>query len=174
MQVLFHYRILAQDGMQVHVAELLSAMQRQGHRVHVVAPGVDGTPVDGTRGQEAATKGTAGWAGTQAKRAAARGRTGGLVARLGAVRHRLPAWLAELLELAYSVPAYLRLRRAARVTRPEVIYERYNLFLLAGVWLKRRLGVPLLLEVNAPLAWERATHGRLSLKRLARWSERYV
>lgn len=159
MQVLFHYRILAQDGMQVHVAELLSAMQRQGHRVRVVAPGVDGTP---------------GEAEAQTEHAAARGRTPGLVARLGAVRHRLPAWLAELMELAYSVPAYLRLRRAARAARPEVIYERYNLFLLAGVWLKRRLGVPLLLEVNAPLAWERATHGRLSLKALARWSERYV
>ena len=52
-----------------------------------------------------------------------------------------------------------------------MIYERYNLFLLAGVWLRRSLGVPLLLEVNAPLAWERAAHGRLSLRRLAGWSE---
>ena len=145
--------------MQVHVAELLSAMQREGHRVRVVAPGVDGTP---------------GEARAQTEQASAHGRTGELVARLGAVRHRLPAWLAELMELAYSVPAYLRLRRAALTVQPEVIYERYNLFLLAGVWLKRRLGVPLLLEVNAPLAWERAAHGRLSLTALARWSERYV
>lgn len=90
------------------------------------------------------------------------------------MRHRLPAWLAELLELAYSVPAYLRLRRVARDCRPEVIYERYNLFLLAGVWLRRTHGLPLLLEVNAPLAWERATHGRLCLKALAGWAERFV
>nr|WP_051432352.1 glycosyltransferase family 4 protein [Rhodovibrio salinarum] len=145
--------------MQVHVAELLAAMQRQGHAVRVVAPGVDDTNAcDGAR--ETASGG---------RRAAA-----GIVARFGALRHRLPAWMAELLELGYSVPAYLRLRRAARARTPDVIYERYNLFLLAGVWLKRSLGVPLLLEVNAPLAEERAAHGRLSLTALARWSERFV
>jgi glycosyltransferase involved in cell wall biosynthesis len=157
MQVLFHYRILARDGMQVHIEEMLGALQRQGYSVRVVAPGagLDGDPLP-------------------ADGAARGGLAARLTERLGALRHRLPAWLAELLELAYSLPAYLRLRRAAAESPPEVIYERYNLFLLAGVWAKRRLGVPLLLEVNAPLAEERAAHGRLALRALARWSERTV
>ena len=138
-------------------------MQRQGHAVRVVAPGVDAPPAGPRAVHRRSLLGPS-----------ARGFGARLVARLGALRHRLPAWLAELMELAYSVPAYLRLRRAAKDCTPEVIYERYNLFLLAGVWLKRTHSVPLLLEVNAPLAFERATHGRLSLKALAGWAERFV
>ena len=79
---------------------------------------------------------------------------------------------AELMELAYTWVAYRRLRAAAEEFKPDVIYERYNLYLLAGLMLKKKLGIPLLLEVNAPLVQERSAHsGGLSLKRLARWAE---
>jgi glycosyltransferase involved in cell wall biosynthesis len=93
---------------------------------------------------------------------------------VGWVRRLLPRALCELMELAYSVPAYLRLERAWRRHRPDVIYERYNLFLLSGAWLRRRAGIPLLVEVNAPLGTERKRHGGLSLAGLAGWSERQV
>ncbi|CAN0606422.1 unnamed protein product, partial [Ectocarpus sp. 12 AP-2014] len=52
-----------------------------------------------------------------------------------------------------------------------VLYERSNLFLLSGVWLKRRFKLPMLLEVNAPLFEERSKFGQVALKRLARWTE---
>jgi glycosyltransferase involved in cell wall biosynthesis len=146
MQLLYHYRILARDGMQVHVAELISALERHGHTVTVVGPEAGG--------EENAGRSLTDW--------------------LADLRARLPTWLTELMELAYSVPAYARLRARARAVPPQAIYERYNLFLLSGVWLKRALGVPLLLEVNAPLAHERAHYGQLALKPLARWAERYV
>jgi glycosyltransferase involved in cell wall biosynthesis len=43
---------------------------------------------------------------------------------------------------------------------------------LAGTLLKRKLGIPLLLEVNSPLVLERSLYsGGLSLKVLARWAE---
>jgi glycosyltransferase involved in cell wall biosynthesis len=77
----------------------------------------------------------------------------------------------EALELSYSLIAYLRLRRACLVHNPDILYERANLFLLAGVWIKRRFGLPYLLEVNAPLSLERNNHGGIYLNRLARWSE---
>jgi glycosyltransferase involved in cell wall biosynthesis len=78
----------------------------------------------------------------------------------------------ELMELAYTWVAYRRLRAAAAEFKPDIIYERYNLYLLAGLMLKKKLGIPLLLEVNAPLVQERSAHsGGLSLKRLARWAE---
>ena len=64
--------------------------------------------------------------------------------------------------------------RAYRRERPDVLYERYNILCLSGLWLRRVTGVPMLLEVNAPLYEERATHGTLALKGLARWSERTV
>jgi glycosyltransferase involved in cell wall biosynthesis len=88
------------------------------------------------------------------------------------LRRMLPKWVYELLELSYSMVAYSRLARAARAFRPDVIYERYNLFLLAGLLLKKRRRIPLLLEVNAPLAEERHRFGGgLGLAWLARWAE---
>ena len=96
----------------------------------------------------------------------------GWVHRLKAV---LPKFAYELLELTYSWVAYRKLRAAAREFQPDIIYERYNLFLMAGLMLKRRLKIPLLLEVNSPLVYERSQHsGGLSLARLARWSEGMV
>lgn len=90
------------------------------------------------------------------------------------LRRFLPPAIHEAAELAYSVPAYWRLAARARAFTPDVIYERYNLFYQSGVRLARAEGLPLLLEVNAPLAEERARHGRLALKSLAQWSEHSI
>lgn len=92
----------------------------------------------------------------------------------GALRSWLPAPLYEGAEYGYSWLALARLATLARNTRPDVIYERYNLFHHAGVWLKRRTGLPLILEINAPLAEERSAHGRLFWKSWARASERAI
>lgn len=51
--------------------------------------------------------------------------------------------------------------------RPDFVYERYALFGTAGVQLARRLGVPLLLEVNAPLVEEQREQRGLDLPHLA-------
>lgn len=90
------------------------------------------------------------------------------------LRERLPKAVYEVLELAYSLLAYLRLARAAKEFKPDVIYERYNLFLLSGLMLKWRRKLPLLLEVNAPLVDERMHFGGLGLPGLGRWAERLV
>jgi glycosyltransferase involved in cell wall biosynthesis len=55
-----------------------------------------------------------------------------------------------------------------------VLYERCNLYLLAGAWLRKRTGIKMLLEINAPLAKERAAFGGLGLPLLARRLEQYV
>ncbi|MHA7873298.1 MAG: glycosyltransferase family 4 protein [Hyphococcus sp.] len=86
----------------------------------------------------------------------------------------LPSALYELAEAGYSAPAYLRLSRLAKNARPDVLYERYNLFYHAGAWVKAQRGLPMMLEVNAPLAAERASHGQLRLKDMARASERTI
>jgi glycosyltransferase involved in cell wall biosynthesis len=142
MRVLYHHRTASKDGQAVHIEELVSSLRAQGHEVRVVGPRAHA---------EASMGGEVGW-----------------VQRLRAL---LPKALYELLELGYSLLAYLRLARAAREFKPDFIYERYNLYLLAGALLKRRTGLPLLLEVNAPLADERARFGGLGLPALARWAE---
>lgn len=145
MKILYHHRIASKDGQYVHVEELTRALAARGHELIFVAP----------RLTEQSDFGA----------------DGGLVARL---KRHLPKAFYELLELGYSLLAYWKLRRAVKRHEPDCLYERYNLYLPAGVWLKRRFGLPMLLEVNAPLKDERARYDGLGLPRLAAWSERYV
>ena len=92
-----------------------------------------------------------------------------------AFRSICPKAIYEILEIGYNLIAMRRLRKAIREARPDIIYERYNLFLFAGLWARWWYRVPLLLEVNAPLAEERGRHGSgLALQHLARWSEARV
>ncbi len=90
------------------------------------------------------------------------------------LKHWLPRGLYELAELGYSIPAYQRLARLASAHEPDVLYERYNLFFHAGARLRKQKRLPMLLEVNAPLAEERAAHSGLALSGLARRSEQAI
>lgn len=146
MRILFHHRIRSKDGQFVHLEELTRALEHEGHDVLVVGPAAVQT-----------------------------GRFGADAGIVDLLKRWLPNALYEALEIAYSVPAYFRLLGAIRRFRPDVIYERYQLFFPAGVWASRQCGLPLLLEINAPLLQERAKHsGGIGLRRLAGWSERYV
>lgn len=145
MKILYHHRTASKDGQAVHIEEMIAALRKQGHEVRVVAP-------------EAAVDGA--------------GKMGGGVSWVQRLRSMLPNAVYELLELGYSAIAYRRLCAAAAEFKPDLIYERYNLFLLAGLMLKKKLGIPLLLEINAPLVHERSLHsGGLALKRLGHWAE---
>jgi glycosyltransferase involved in cell wall biosynthesis len=148
MRILYHHRTASKDGQAVHIEEMIDALRSQGHEVRVVAPG----QASGD-GEEA-------------------GQMGGDMGWVHRLKARLPKALYELMELAYSLVAYRKLVAAAKDFKPNVIYERYNLFLLAGLMAKKRLGFPLLLEVNSPLVLERSQHsGGLALATLARWAE---
>lgn len=142
MKILYHHRTASKDGQAVHIEELIGALRQLGHEVRVVAPEIG---AGGDMGAEA------GW--------------------VQKLKTHLPKALYELLELAYTLVAYRRLRQAAHEFKPDILYERYNLFLLAGVMLKWRLGIPMLLEVNGPLVEERSRYGGLALEKIGRWAE---
>ena len=99
---------------------------------------------------------------------------GGESSGLSVLRRWIPSALMEIAELGYGVPAYRRLARAVRSFRPDAIYERYNLYHLVGALVARRHNLPFLVEVNAPLAEERARFGGLKLRRLALRAEAFV
>lgn len=145
MRILYSHRIQSRDGQSVHVEDLVAAFRAAGHEVLVVGPSF--------------------------YEAAGFGAETTWISRL---RATLPAAIAELAELAYNIPAWWKLRGAAQKFNPDFIYERYNLYYLAGMWLARSRNIPFLLEVNSPLAAERIAHGGLKLASLARWAERTV
>lgn len=143
MRILYHHRIASRDGQAVHVEEIVHALRAAGHDVLLVGPQ---------------------WIETETL-----GFEGGLVSHL---KRLVPRQVYELLELSYNLIVAVRLLLAVRKFRPDVIYERYNLYMVAGVYVKRMVGVPLLLEVNAPLYLERRRYGGIGLPALARWTER--
>jgi glycosyltransferase involved in cell wall biosynthesis len=142
MKILYHHRIRSKDGQAVHLEELIGALREAGHEVVVAGPA-----------------------------SFARASFGHEPKLLGAMKRMMPKAIYEILELGYNFPAFLRLRNAWRRERPDALYERCNLYLLAGLWLKRLTGIPLLLEVNAPIARERGAFGGLGLPRFARMLE---
>ena len=145
MKILFHHRIASRDGQAVHMEELIAALHAQGHETILVGP--------------------AGFHQT------AFGGSAGIVDR---IKRAIPAWGFEVLELGYNIPAFFRLAAAIRRHRPDVIYERFSLFLLAGVWAQRLSRLPLLMEVNSPLFEERARNDGLRLHALGRWAQRVL
>ncbi len=146
MKILYHHRTKSRDGQAVHIRELIAALRAQGHEVRE-------------------------WALSAAGESASMGSEGGLLGRLAA---RAPRVFYELAEHAYGPAVTGRLVRAGRELGADVVYERHALGNTAGGRVARRLGVPLLLEVNSPLALERAAHETLVLRRWAAASERRV
>lgn len=145
MKILYHHRIASKDGQFVHVEELTNAFIEQGHDLKFVAPSLNENSDFG--------------------------HDGGFVTKL---KKLLPRSLYELLELSYSLWIFIKLVKAIKQFNPEFIYERYNLYQPAGIWASRLFNIPLILEVNAPLVYERKTYSGLSLVRFAKWIENYT
>jgi glycosyltransferase involved in cell wall biosynthesis len=144
MRVLYHHRTRGRDVEGVHIRGVVHALRGLGHEVTVLSfPGADpeqepaaGAPVGKGRG------------------------------RLGAWVSRMPGVLFEMLELTYNLVTLARMRRAFAHLKPQLVYERYSLFLFATVWLARRRGIPVILEINDSALVERVRP--LRLKSLAR------
>ena len=141
MRILYSHRTRSADGQRVHIDALTGALAALGHDVLIVGP-------EGTRRVGAPVP---------------------LDADAGGAPAGMPRLVHEAAEVAYGALAAARLIRAGRGFRPDVLYERYNLFAHGAQ--AARGGLPWLLEVNAPLAEERARHGDLRLRRLAARSE---
>jgi glycosyltransferase involved in cell wall biosynthesis len=145
MKILYHHRIASKDGQFVHVEELTNAFIEQGHELKFVAPSLNENSDFG--------------------------HDGGFVTKL---KKLLPRALYELLELSYSLWIFIKLVKAIKQFKPEFIYERYNLYQPAGIWASKLFKIPLILEVNAPLVYERKTYSGLSLVKFAKWIENYT
>lgn len=146
MRILYHHRTQADDAQGVHIYEMVKAFKDLGHEVDIVAL----VQVDGKGGKKV------------------RGGYWGWIAAY------IPRWVYELMSLAYNVYGYASLCRTISARKPDLIYERYALNTFCGIWASRRFGIPLLLEVNAPLYYEQASLGRLVFKRFAQYAERWI
>jgi len=145
MKILYHHRIASKDGQYVHVSEIVGSLRRLEVELRMVSPAL---------------------ADSQ--------QFGGELGLVATLKRRLPKAIYEAMELGYAAIDFVKMVVTIVRFRPTVVYERYNLFLPSGVLAAKLLRVPLILEVNAPLYDERLRYGGLALKRLARWTEKFV
>lgn len=149
MRILYHHRTQAKDAQGIHIREIINGLRGAGHEVLEVAlvrSNETATPVDSKDG----------------------------MSLLSRFKQNLPDILREFIELGYNLVGLFKLLAAARGFKPDFIYERYALFNASGALVGRFLRIPVILEVNSPLAQEQADLGAQKLGGLARWFERWI
>ncbi|MFM1770293.1 MAG: hypothetical protein RJA22_2822 [Verrucomicrobiota bacterium] len=156
--------ILGRKGAAVHVREMVGAFTRAGHEVLVAAPVLNKSPWESP----------ASLAGSLLPPRTGNSLTGAAAAvkeflALLGVDSPLPGELRRILQV-HELAADLRKRLEG--DRPDFIYERAAIFGTAGLALARAWQVPLLVELNAPLAGEQAAYRGSSLGPLATEAER--
>lgn len=147
MRVLYHHRTLGDGAEGVHVREMVRALRALGHEVHVSA--LVGEPASHD---------------TRERR------------RWLSLSRNIPEAAYEVAELAYNFVGRRRVARDIADFRPHFVYDRYNSYSTAAVAAARRAGLPLILEVNAPVVYERTAYEHLQLRwpRLALRYERRI
>jgi glycosyltransferase involved in cell wall biosynthesis len=150
VRILYHHRTLGDGAEGIHIREMVAAFRALGHEVHVAA--LVGEAVNDTKG------------------AAARQRRWSWVSRA------IPGGVYELAELGYNVVGRANVARAIRKFKPNFVFDRYNSYSTAAVRAARRAAIPVVLEVNAPVAYERSAYEKLPLNfpRLAKQYEEKI
>ncbi len=146
MRILYHHRTQAEDAQGVHIYEMINAFRKLGHTVDLVSL------VDWESDRSEKTKGK----------------------RWEFVAKIVPNFVYELMEMAYNIVGYRLISRQIRHQKPDFIYERYSLNTFCGIWASKRYGIPLILEVNAPLYHEQKKYEKLTFEKFAGFSERWI
>ncbi|MCI0693249.1 glycosyltransferase family 4 protein [candidate division KSB1 bacterium] len=161
----FGVPIFGYKGASIHVREMVAALRKAGHTVCIISPAIEKTA--GERLDESVA----------------------LLPVPAAERHLLLSQELEALDefldmktrvrqelrnLLYNLTLYEKARDYLRANSVDFIYERYTLFAAAGIRLAREFGVPHILEVNAPLAYEQEKTRGMEMKALAAETERRI
>ena len=147
MKILYHHRTLGDGAEGIHIREMVRAFRQLGNEVRVIGPTGEISPMPSRKSRI-----------------------------LERVKRSVPHALYELLELAYTAYCFWRTVRSIRSFRPDFIYDRYITFNAGAILAGRACGIPVFLEVNAPLAKERSIEPdeRLAFRKLASWMESWI
>lgn len=146
MKILYHHRTRAEDAQGIHVQEMVNAFRELGHEVEVAAMASESEKQSSISSES-------------------------FISRLAA---KVPPLIYEFLEILYNLYGFCLLTKKIIRFRPYLIYERYALYTVAGIIASKIFRIPLLLEVNAPLSYEKKKYGELALPDLAKKIERWI
>lgn len=80
----------------------------------------------------------------------------------------------EVKEMFYNFRFYNELKNIVKTEHPDILHERYSLFNYSGVKFAKKTRIPIVLEVNAPLIYERNTYGKLRFYHIAKRIEKKI
>jgi len=152
MNVLYHHRTRGKGAEGAHIKGIVTAFREMGHHVKLTSI----HNVDPTKPVEVNT--------TNIKSANAK-KPSGIKHKILELTKYMPEFLFEIMEILYNIIAFRQVRNEVHNQKPDIIYERYSLFMFSTVWYAKRKNIPLILEVNDSAQVERVRH--LLFKRLA-------
>jgi glycosyltransferase involved in cell wall biosynthesis len=159
--------VLGAKGASIHVRAMADALAAEGHRVVVVAGQLTKSPWQTPAPMAAAVVHVPPTPDIVHVSARLRAFSAAVDAR--------PAAAGEVRRALYSQELLAQLRVRFEHAAPDVVYERASLFGVAGLTFAREIGVPHLLELNAPLADEQQRYrGGGALQELAEQAESWL
>lgn len=132
LNIIYHHRTQGRGAEGTHIMSIVKAFEELGHNVTIISPpGIDprkeigAPPVDKTKVK-----------------------TSGVQSIWKIISKYLPNPFFELMEIAYNVPAYRKLKKEMQNKDYDFIFERYAFFLIAGSRISRKYKIPIIVEAN--------------------------
>lgn len=146
MRILYHHRTLGDGAEGIHIKEMVNAFRKLGHTVKVIGPVANESQVADSHQQS----------------------------RFSLLKKWIRGPVYECFELAYNLVVYINIFKEIKIFHPDFIYDRYMTFNYGVVAAGLRSKIPVFLEVNSPLAYERANEPdeKLYFKQLSLFLEK--
>lgn len=155
MHILYHHRTMGRGAEGVHIASMVRAFEKLGHRVTVVSPpGIDPLKKIGESPLDKSDENVK-----------------GINLLWKTISRHAPQIVFEFFEIIYNVAAIMNIRKILKQNQIDLIYERNAYFLVAGALLSKKYKIPLVLEVNETVGIKRAR--KLVMTGVAKLFEKY-
>lgn len=147
MKIVYQHRTLGDGAEGIHIMEMINAFQDLGHDVMMLGPHLQTNK-------------------TKQKK----------TIKLEKIKRIVKGPVYELLELGYNLYGYASMGKVIGQFKPDLIYSRYITFNYSPIASGRYKSIPVFVEVNAPLAYERAHESdeTLFFQKAARFLERQI
>ncbi|NCU33570.1 MAG: glycosyltransferase WbuB, partial [Candidatus Moranbacteria bacterium] len=145
IRAIYHHRTQATDAQGIHINEMFNAFLRLGVDIKMIS-----LVKDEAVGRESRE---------------------GFAGKIISV---LPSFIYELMEILFNVVGFFRLLAAVSQQKPQFIYERYSIYNVVGCMVSKLTRIPLIEEVNSPLAFEKNRYGKLHFPRFAQIIENWI
>jgi glycosyltransferase involved in cell wall biosynthesis len=155
--ITYHHRTRGMGAESVHILGVYDAFKKLGHNVSMLSfPGADPSLSSAQDPGKADIK----------------SRSFNPLKLAANLTRFMPQFLFEACEVAYNLVAFPRLHKCVKKNKTDLVYERYSLFMIAGVLYAKLTGKKIIIEVNDSALVHRVRP--LTFKWLARTIEKWV